>query len=213
MKTVIRNIATFATMIATALGCAEAQIPHQPDMDNPDVVFIGNSITELWYRDFPAFFEQNGYLNRGISGQTSAEIRARFAADVVAKHPRVVVIGAGINDIAENQGPVTDQEIIANIAAMATAAEQAGIKVVIATLLPCNGFKWRPEIAPRERIRRVNGLIKQLAASRGYTVADYYTPLSTAEGGLPAAMTYDGCHPTPAAYRIMQQVIEPLIAR
>lgn len=212
MNALLRRFATLLSLVATALGL-KSDIPHQPDVVSPDVVFIGNSITEIWYRDFPDFFEQNRYLNRGISGQTSDEIRARFATDVVAHHPRVVVISAGINDIAENNGAVSDEFIIENIATMATAAHDAGIRVVLATLLPCNGFKWRPEIQPRERIRRINALIRELADTNGYALADYYTPLSTAEGGLPSAMTYDGCHPTPAAYRIMRQVIEPLLAR
>ena len=42
------------------------------------VVFMGNSITEGWVANDAAFFEKNGYVGRGISGQTSSHFLLRF---------------------------------------------------------------------------------------------------------------------------------------
>jgi hypothetical protein len=69
------------------------------------VVFIGDSITELWAPLFPALFPGKPYVGRGISGQTTPQILVRFRQDVVALKPKVVVILAGTNDIAGNTGP------------------------------------------------------------------------------------------------------------
>lgn len=66
----------------------------------PKVVFIGDSITEGWYSAHPSFFDANGFAARGISGQVTAQMLARFQCDVVALRPRAVVILAGTNDIA-----------------------------------------------------------------------------------------------------------------
>ena len=46
------------------------------------------------------FFPGKPYLNRGIAGQTSAQMLVRFQQDVVALKPKVVVIQAGMNDLA-----------------------------------------------------------------------------------------------------------------
>ena len=72
----------------------------------PKVVFIGDSITEGWYSAHPSFFDANGFAARGISGQVTAQMLARFQCDVVAQRPRAVVILAGTNDIARNNGPI-----------------------------------------------------------------------------------------------------------
>ena len=68
----------------------------------PEVVFMGNSITEYWALYHPEFFKQHNYCGRGIGGQTSTQMLARFTADVVNLHPKAVVIMAGTNDVAHN---------------------------------------------------------------------------------------------------------------
>ena len=74
--------------------------------DNEDrVVFMGNSITQNWKTTLPEFFEGKSYINRGISGQTTPQMLIRFRPDVIDLKPKVVIILAGINDIAENTGP------------------------------------------------------------------------------------------------------------
>src|SRR5690554_7282119 len=70
------------------------------------VVFMGNSITQGWINQVPEFFaEEKQYINRGISGQTTPQMLLRFRQDVIDLWPKVVVILAGVNDIAGNTGP------------------------------------------------------------------------------------------------------------
>ena len=59
------------------------------------VVFMGNSITEGWVANDAAFFEDNGYVGRGIGGQTSSHFLLRFREDVIKLAPALVVIIAG----------------------------------------------------------------------------------------------------------------------
>ena len=87
------------------------------------VVFMGNSITEGWSVLFPEFFEGKPYINRGISGQTTPQMLVRFRADVIALEPKVVLILAGINDIAGNTGPSDVTMITNNIMSMAELAQ------------------------------------------------------------------------------------------
>jgi len=91
------------------------------------IVFMGNSITEEWRRVDPRFFKNRFYINRGISGQTTSQMLVRFRPDVIELQPRVVVILAGTNDIAQNTGPVTVEQVAGNIFSMAELAKANGI--------------------------------------------------------------------------------------
>ena len=79
------------------------------------VIFMGNSITENWSKYRPVFFQNNKFLNRGISGQTTPQMLIRFKPDVINLKPISVVILAGINDIAGNTGKMTISNIAENI--------------------------------------------------------------------------------------------------
>ena len=84
-------------------------------IDCADVVFIGNSITENWFKYHSAFFKDNNYIGRGISGHTSYQFLLRFREDVIKLNPRIVIINAGTNDIAENCGPYVEEYTFGNI--------------------------------------------------------------------------------------------------
>lgn len=63
-----------------------------PAADSTRVVLFGDSITALWKKNMPGIF--NGqFLDRGISGQTTAQMLVRFRPDVIDLAPAVVVHG------------------------------------------------------------------------------------------------------------------------
>ena len=117
---------------------------------------MGDSITQGWAEQRQAVFASNGYIGRGISGQTTSQMVLRFHQDVIALKPAVVAILAGTNDVAENTGPMTDAQILDNLAAMAEMARAHGIKVVVGSVPPATYFSWRREIVPTARIRDLN---------------------------------------------------------
>src|SRR5512132_1239549 len=104
------------------------------------VVFMGNSITDVWARFFPEMFPGKPYVGRGISGQTTPQMLVRFRQDVIALKPSVVVILAGTNDIAGNTGPSTLEMIEDNIVSMTELARANGIRVVLSSGLPAYDF-------------------------------------------------------------------------
>ena len=188
-----------------------AKLPP-PGKDERRVVFIGDSITDGWGRRTNSFFPGKPYVNRGISGQTTPQMLVRFRADVVALDPAVVVILAGINDIAENTGPTTMGAIEDNLASMCEIATANGIRVVLASVTPAIDFPWRRGMDPAPKVRTLNAWIKQYAATHGYTYLDYYTALADAAGGMKAGLANDGVHPTPEGYAIMAPLAEQAIA-
>jgi lysophospholipase L1-like esterase len=188
-----------------------AKLPA-PAAGESRVVFIGDSITDGWGRRTNSFFPGKPYVNRGIGGQTTPQMLVRFRADVVALSPAVVVILAGINDIAENTGPTTMEAIEDNIASMCEIASANGIRVVLSSVTPALDFPWRPGKMPAPKVMALNAWIKQYAAAHGYVYVDYYAAMADDGGGMKAGLASDGVHPTQAGYAIMAPLVEKGIA-
>jgi len=168
------------------------------------VVFMGDSITEAWKIEGPGGnFPGKPYINRGISGQTTPQMVLRFHQDVIALQPKVVVILSGINDIAGNTGPETLAQIEDNLQSMAEMASAHQIKVVMCSVLPAFDFPWRPGMEPADKVIELNKWIKAYAADHRVVYVDFHTPMKDSRNGLPANLSKDGVHPTPAGYAIM----------
>jgi acetyl esterase/lipase/lysophospholipase L1-like esterase len=176
------------------------------------VVFMGNSITEGWKNLDSSFFYGRPYYDRGISGQTTGQMLVRFREDVINLKPAVVVILAGINDIAENNGPSKIEDVFGNIESMAELAQLYHIKVVLSSVLPAYNIPWRPAIDPKASVTALNALIKDYCDKNNIVYLDYFTAMADERRGLPANLSNDGVHPTLAGYKIMEPLAEKAIA-
>lgn len=179
----------------------------------PDVVFMGNSITEGWVNAQPQFFEKNNFAGRGISGQTTPQMLIRFMPDVVALNPKVVVILAGTNDIAGNTGFSSVEMITNNIKAMAQLAQANNIKVILASILPVYDYPWRPGLEPVQKIAEINTWLAKFAGENNHTYLDLFTPLKDKKEGLPKQYSEDGVHPNLAGYKVMAPLTKETIEK
>jgi lysophospholipase L1-like esterase len=192
-----------------AVGCA--QLPPV-DSRHPRVVFLGDSITAGWAQR-PFIRDNADFVARGVSGETLAQIAARFDRDVVAVHPAVVHLLGGTNDVAENQGHETDAEIERHIAAIVDLARKNGITIVLGSIPPAGDFHWRPGLRPAPRIVRLNAWIRDFAARNNLEFADYWSVLATSEGAMKPELAPDGVHPNAAGYDAMQAPAREAIER
>jgi acyl-CoA thioesterase-1 len=177
------------------------------------VVFFGSSTTENWGSKYGSvFFPGKPYLNRGVSGETTAQMLLRFEQDVVALHPAVVVILAGSNDVAGNTGPTTLPEIEDNLRAMAVLATAAGIHVVLASQQPTTDFPWNHGMHPAADLLALSEWEKSYAQEQGLVYVDYYVALVGPDGSYKPGLSVDGVHPTAEGYRIMAPLAEQAIA-
>ncbi|MGO4816852.1 SGNH/GDSL hydrolase family protein [Flavobacterium sp. W22_SRS_FP1] len=176
------------------------------------VVFMGDSITEFWSREAPEYFQTHNYINRGISGQTTPQMLVRFRADVIALKPSVVVILAGINDIAGNTGPATLDMITNNIFSMIDLAKVHNIKVILCSVLPAFDFPWRPNQKPADKIIALNILLKEYAIENAIPFVDYHSAMTNDQNGLRKTFSADGVHPNKVGYEIMAPLVENVIA-
>lgn len=185
-----------------------SKVPVLSAKDHSRVVFMGNSITEGWINKRPDFFNSKKYINRGISGQTTPQMLLRFRQDVIALKPAVVIILAGINDIAENTGPYSAETTSGNIFSMCELAKQNGIKVILCSVLPALDFKWKPGLEPAKKVVALNSVLKAYADKNKFFYTDYFSAMVNEKLGLKDELGTDGVHPNEAGYAIMEPILE-----
>lgn len=227
----MKQLRSIIAAVVVLLASASLQAVKNPDWVNhgryeganeeviagnrrPTAVFMGNSITDFWFKKHPEFFTGNNYVCRGISAQVTTQMLARFRSDVVDLAPDVVVILAGVNDIALNDGATGLRYVVDNIASMADIARWHGITPVICSVLPAEGFGWRPEVtdAP-EQIAALNAMLREYCAANNIEYVDYYSRMVTDGGAIDPRYSNDMVHPTPEGYAVMEPVITEVIGR
>ena len=124
-----------------------------------------------------------------------------------------MVINAGTNDIAENQGPYDEDRTLGNIISMVQLARANGIKVILSSVLPAARFGWRPSVTDgADKIASLNARIKAYAQREKLLYVDYYSAMvSGPERALNPAYTRDGVHPTPAGYDVMEPLVKAAV--
>lgn len=171
------------------------------------VVFMGNSITDGWWPKDSTFFIDNNFLDRGISGQTTSEMLVRFRQDVINLKPKAVVILAGINDIAHNNGVISLENVFSNIVSMAELARYNKITPIICSVLPAYDFPWRRGMNPAPKVIELNKMLKAYADKEGLTYVDYHSAMKDERDGLPKNLASDEVHPTLEGYKIMEKIV------
>lgn len=173
-----------------------------PPAGTDRVVFIGDSITERW--ELEKSFPGKPYINRGISGQTTPQILLRLRQDAIDLHPKVVVILAGTNDLAENTGPATLTQIEGSLESMVQLVRANHIAVVLCSVLPTVHYWWHPQVPnPAARIAALNQWLEGYAAKEHYVYVNYYAAMKDTTGALRHDLSSDGVHPLPAGYAVM----------
>ena len=182
-----------------------------PKQGENRIVFMGNSITEGWKSLSPNFFLDNNYVNRGIGGETSTQMLLRFRSDVINLKPTAVVILAGINDIAENQGPISIPDIARNIFFMSQLASENNIKVILCSVLPAYDFPWRPGLNPKDKVLSLNDLIQKHVQENSFEYVDYFSSMVDERKGLIKEYGNDEVHPNLEGYKVMESIIQKSI--
>jgi lysophospholipase L1-like esterase len=187
---------------------AEANSKLLPPARTPRVVFLGDSITDAWRLN--EYFTGRDFINRGIGGQTTSQMLARFREDVLALNPKLVVILAGANDIANG---TTANQIEDNLATMGDLAKEHGIRVAFASILPVSDYHkdadpqyLRTQGRPPATIYAINQWLRTLCQNAGFAWMDYYAAMVDPMGQMKVDLSDDGLHPNAKGYRVMSPV-------
>ena len=146
-------------------------------------------------------------LNRGVNGERSDQIRARFARDAAAAAPDVAVIIAGVNDVYQGR---TAAAVERELEAMFVAARAARIAVVAGSIIPYN----TATAEQNTRMREVNHWIREYVASHQEGMVFCDTRAAVSAPGDPDRLVSspDDLHPSPEGYKLMAAALEPAIA-
>ena len=216
---------------------ANRELKAQP-ADPKRVVFMGDSITDGWHLD--EYFPGKPYVNRGISGQVTSQMLVRMYPDVIDLKPAAMVVLAGTNDVARNNGPATAQMIEENIMAMTELAQGHGIKVLLCSILPVSDYPFLAQQSgrgpqppagpgrggrgpimrqrmtvgrPPEDILKLNAWMKSYAAQSNATYVDYFSALVDEKGWMKDGIANDGLHPNAEGYKMMAPIVSAAIER
>jgi len=188
---------------------ADADTKLLPTTKMPRVVFLGDSITDAWRLN--EYFTGRDFINRGIGGQTTLQMLARFRQDVEGLNPKVVVVMGGTNDIAAG---ISAAQIEENLATMGELARAHGIKVVFASITPVSDYHKDVDPAfamtpnrPPATIQAINKWLQGLCLMQGYVYLDYYSAMVDSNGQLQADLADDGLHPNSKGYRVMSPLL------
>jgi len=175
---------------------SDAELAKLPAGTN-EVIFMGASVIDFWTTNGD-FFPGKPYVNRGISGQITAQNLVRFRPDAINLKPKVILILCGSNDIATN---LTLESMGNNIMSMTELALANKIKVVLSGLTPVCGAIVADR--PPEKVMAYNAWLKSYAAQAGVVFVDMYSPLIGPDGLFRQDLTIDCLHPNKAGYAIM----------
>lgn len=144
-------------------------------------------------------------LNRGVNGERSDQIAARFARDVIDASPAAVVIIAGVNDVYQGRGA---DQVTLQLRRMYDRAAHAGIRVVAGTIVPYN----TATADQNARMDLINTWIRaQVRADPAVAFVDTRAAVAAPANPDLLAESPDGLHPSPAGYRTMAEAVGPVL--
>lgn len=177
------------------------------------VVFIGDSIVQNW--DLARFFPGKAWINRGIGGEQTVEILARFQRDALVVRPETVFLLAGTNDIAKGG---TVWQVVDNLRRMVRMGVAQGCQMIVSSVLPVSDYHKEKEARfertaerPPEIIRAINREAARMAKEEGAIFLDLHAVIADASGQMPADFAPDGLHPNAAGYAVLSPVVQNAI--
>jgi lysophospholipase L1-like esterase len=136
------------------------------------------------------------FRTTAVYGQRTDQVARRL--DLVPIGADVLVVQGGINDVVQRR-PV--EEAARNLEAMLERGRAAGVELAVTDVLPWNNGDERAA----EDIRRLNALIRQLAANAGATLLPFHDTLVDPADPtrMGAGLSDDGDHPSVEGHRLL----------
>jgi lysophospholipase L1-like esterase len=192
-----------------------APTPRASDLKR--VVFYGDSRAEVWVAPDLSGWE---FINRGIGGQTTAQVLGRFAAHIAPLKPQVIVLQVGINDLRTiPMFPESRASIIANcltnIQSIIQQSTDLGADVILTTIFPVTEatferriFYWSDDIA--RAATEVNQSLRALASEHVH-ILDADRILMNTDGLARREYMEDTLHLNAAGYEALNQRLVELL--
>jgi len=173
------------------------------------VVFLGDSITEMWStlaQDFPKY----KVANRGIGGDITSGVLYRLKADVLSLNPEAIVLLIGTNDVGDG---ADGEDAAANIRLILLAIKNYNpkLKVIVCKVMP-RGDGNGPVYT--EKIQKANSLVEQFVKGEpNFVMCDTWGIFADEKGNPnPEDFRPDHLHLNAAGYAVWKKALDPLLA-
>ena len=185
-----------------------------------DIVFIGDSITQMW--ELEAYFHKYHLmiLNRGIGGDRTQSFLHRFYADAIQLKPKMVIVMVGINDTWDlefdpwkrelvSEPEQVLQEALSNMERVFQMASAESFRTVVCSILPTNMNWTNHEEERKQYVKSYNEGMRKLAYRYGMKYVDYYPYFVDRDGeSLQLELSLEGLHPNVFGYDKMAGILE-----
>lgn len=139
------------------------------------------------------------WLNKGVNGQGTTQILARYATDVYAYNPSVVIVEGGTNDYGSPNN-VDQATSIQNLKDMIEGCLSNGVLLVVWLPIMID-TNWSTE--EEENAEAINAAVSSwIAANHSSNVIEVNTDQIVTD-----KKTIDGLHPSPKGYQAMGEMI------
>jgi lysophospholipase L1-like esterase len=171
------------------------------------VVFVGSSSIRVWPNlkaDFPGL----DVLQRGFGGSTLDQVDHYAPRIVLPYCPRLIVLYAGDNDLAEGRTP---EQILSDFKGFVGLVRRPmpSTRIVFVSIKPSTA-----RVALLDKMRETNTLVRQyIAADPTLVYVDVFTPM-LGPTGLPRAELFqsDGLHMNALGYSIWRDLLQPVVS-
>jgi lysophospholipase L1-like esterase len=145
------------------------------------------------------------FLNRGVNGERSDEIAARFERDVLGQDAAAVIIIAGVNDVYQGRDA---SHVTQQLDDMYRRAHAHGLAVIAGSIVPYN----TATADQNARMHAINAWIASEAASReGLKFVDTRGAAASRDDPDRLSGSPDGLHPDIDGYRAMAEALLPAL--
>jgi len=182
---------------------------------NPDVVFIGDSITHHWggqpegklklgEKVLKTAFADHRVLNLGCGSDRTQNVLWRLRnGEIDGLNPTWVVINIGTNNTSDGN---TAEQIAAGVRAVGDEVRQRlpKAKVILMAIFPREVEPTRPR---RHLIDAVNALLQPYATQAGFTFLDIGAQFCDPQGNIIKRLLPDACHPQQEGYEIWAKAL------
>ena len=212
----VRGVTTAGTPISDwSAGGTFDVVPHTP------IAAIGDSITHgggaITLPPSYTLYDWETYCtvpvkNLGHSGDTTADMLARFDRDVLPFAPRVLIIMGGVNDYRSG---VYGAQTVRNLAALGEKCRAHGITPIFLTVTPIRPA-WMTKrmtiMTPPSDWMDHRDYINDWVRQQEFSV-DVSSALADANGELEAAYTTDGLHPDYMGKKHIGQTVDSYLRK
>ena len=181
------------------------------NLSKGQIVFIGDSITDLYHLDDYYTDLDKATYNRGIGGDVTSGVIKRLQVSLYDIEPSEIVLMIGINDI---NGGISKQKILDNYQFILNDIKihLPSAKLFAMSILPLSRTFTAVNVKENnQKVVEINASIAELANELSYTYVDLYSHVIDENNMLISSYTDDGIHPNANGYQVWTNLLKPLL--